>query len=69
MREHRQCLLFVIPTFLAALINTGLFQKKVGITFTVFEKIINFFEERTHRGDITFSIIATGNQAAEGGET
>ena len=29
--------------FLAALINTGFFQKKVGITFTVFEKIIRFF--------------------------
>ena len=29
--------------FLAVLINTGFFQKKVGITFTVFEKIIRFF--------------------------
>ncbi len=29
--------------FWAALINTGFFQKKVGITFTVFEKIIKFF--------------------------
>ena len=29
--------------FLAALINTGFVQKKVGITFTVFEKIIKLF--------------------------
>ena len=55
--------------FLTALINTGFFQKKVGITFTVFEKINSFFEEGSHRGNITFSIIATGNQTAEGGET
>ncbi|MDE7444660.1 MAG: hypothetical protein K2N15_02975 [Lachnospiraceae bacterium] len=54
---------------MAALINTGILSKKVGITFTFLEKIINFFEERTHRGDVTFSIIATGNQTAEGGET
>ena len=69
VREHRQCLLFLYRLYLATLINTGLFQKKVGITFTVFVKIINFYEERTHRGDITFSIIATGNETAEGGET
>ena len=29
--------------FLAALINTGFVQKKVGITFTVFEKITKLF--------------------------
>ncbi|RKI38348.1 hypothetical protein D7V96_20200 [bacterium D16-59] len=60
-------MLFVIPTFLAVLINTGFFQKKVGITFTVFEKIFRFFEEGSHRGNITFSIIPTGNQTGEGG--
>ncbi len=58
-----------LPIFLAALANKGFFQKKVGITFTVFEKLIRFFEEGGHRGNITFSIIPTGNQTAEGGET
>ena len=43
VREHRQCLLFLYRLFWATLINTGFFRKKVGITFTIFEKITDFF--------------------------
>lgn len=38
VREHRQCLLFLIPTFLGSTDKYGILSKKVGITFTVLEK-------------------------------
>ena len=60
-------MLFVILTSFGSTDKYGILSEKVGITFTVIEKIINFFEERTHRGNITFSIIPTGNQTGEGG--
>ena len=68
VREHRQCLLFLYRLYLAALINTGLFQKKVGINFTFIVKNNQFFEEHTRREDITFFIIAQGMKQRKGGE-
>ena len=57
------------PDFFCSADKYGILSEKVGITFTDIEKTKSYFEEVSHRGNITFSIIATGNQTAEGGET
>ena len=52
VREHRQCLLF--------------FTEKVPAFSGIAEKIINFFRQCPHRGDITLSTINIRNSGERG---
>jgi len=43
VREHRQCLLWRYTDFFGNADKYGIYSKKVGITFTIFEKITKLF--------------------------